>query len=197
MSKESSSDTSDIVASTPGTGPSMATAAAVLGADLVVVALAWDSPPDVPDGGTGIVTITFLMLIAFVIFLNELHMMMRYEYLISQIKLKGMEEKVREKDSREISQIGKWIRYYHVTGLLFTMIAFWIISYKYLIGIAGYHVAILTLPFILFLLYWLPKLIGVEKEVGIFSRESLMQLLIQIVFLVLICLDFLKILKIY
>jgi hypothetical protein len=194
VNKESSSD---IVATAPSTSSSLATAAAVLGADLVVVALAWDSPPLVPGGGTGIVTITFLMLISFVLFLNEIHMMMRYEYLISQLKLKGMEEKVREKDSREIYQIGKWIRYYHVTGLLFTMIAFWIISYKYLIGIIGYHVVILTLPFILFILYWIPKVIGVEKEVGMFSRESFMQLLIQIVFLVLICLDFLKIIKIY
>jgi hypothetical protein len=197
VSKESSDDASDIVAATPSAGASMATAAAVLGADLVVVALAWDSPPPVPGGGTGIITITFLMMISFVLFLNELHMMMRYEYIVSQLKLKGKEEKAREKSSREIYQIGKWVRYYHVTGLLFTMLAFWIISYKYLIGIAGYHVAILTLPFILFLLYWLPKVIGVEKEVGVFSRESLMQLLIQIVFLILICLDFLKIIKIY
>jgi len=83
VSKESSSD---IVAAAPSTGASMATAAAVLGADLVVVALAWDSPPLVPGGGTGIVTITFLMLISFVLFLNELHMMMRYEYLISQFE---------------------------------------------------------------------------------------------------------------
>jgi hypothetical protein len=190
LSKGSSIDISDIIKAAPSTGPSMAVASAVLGADLVVVALAWDSPP--LEGG--IVTITFLMLISFVLFLNELHQTMRYEYIISLLKLK---EKVSEKESREITQISKWTRYYHVTGLVFTMIAFWIISYKYLISIIGYHVVILLLPFILFLLYWLPKVIGVEKEVGILSRESLMQLLIQIVFLVLICLDFLKIIKIY
>ena len=193
VSKKPDVEVAKIAAPGFSTGALTASAAAVLGADLVVVALAWDSPP--PEGG--IVTITFLMLISFVLFLNELHMIMRAEYLISQVKSKGMEEKVKEKDSREIYQIGKWTRYYHITGLLFTMIAFWIISYKYLISIVGNHVAILFLPFILFCLYWLPKVIGVEKEVSVLSRESLMQLLIQIVFLVLICLDFLKIITIY
>jgi len=112
------------------------------------------------------------------------------------LKKEGMNERDREKSSRELNQIAKWARYFHVGGLLFTMIAFWIISYKYLISLVGYQIAILLLPFILFILYWLPKIIGVEREVSIFSRESLMQLLIQIVFLVLICLDFLIVITI-
>jgi hypothetical protein len=84
----------------------------------------------------------------------------------------------------------------HVTGLLFTMIAFWVISYKYLISLTGYHFLILLLPFILFIIYWIPKLAGIEKEVSFFSNENLIQIAIQIVFLVIICLDFYRIISI-
>lgn len=193
MSKKIYSDVTDVaIRSSSSYGAATASSAALLGADLVVVALSWDHPPS--EGG--IVTITFLMMISFVAFINVMHQIMRAEYLISHIKVKGTEEKVVEKDTRELNQISKWARYMHVSGLLFTMIAFWIISYKYLISLAGYNVVILLLPFILFILYWIPKLIGVEKEVGFLSRENLAQLLIQIVFLVLICLDFFKIITI-
>ncbi len=189
MSIKSDRDASAAASASSGV---TASAAALLGADLVVVALAWDNPPS--EGG--IVTITFLMMISFVAFINVMHQVMRFEYLVSHLKLKGMNEKDREKNSRELNQITKWARYFHVGGLLFTMIAFWIISYKYLISLAGYQIAILLLPFILFILYWIPKIIGVEKEVSIFSRENLIQILFQIVFLVLICLDFLKVITI-
>ena len=127
-----------------------------------------------------------------------MHEIMRFQYLASRLKVKGPDEKLGDEFFQEISQIAKWIRPLHVGGLLFTMIAFWLISYKYLIGFpeVGYNATVLLLPFILFILYWIPKIIGVEKEVSIFSRESLIQLLIQVVFLVLICLDFLNILRI-
>ena len=192
VSKKPNNDIAEITAGKAGTGTITASAAALLGANLVVVALAWDNPPD--EGG--IVTITFLMMIAFVEFINVMHYILRYEYLIGHIKVKAMEEKVVEKDTRELNQISKWVRYFHVSGLLFTTIAFWIISYKYLISLAGYHVAILLLPFILFILYWTPKLIGVEKEVSVLSGESLIQFFFQIVALALIWLDFFTILRI-
>jgi len=116
----------------------------------VVVALAWDNPPS--EGG--IVTITFLMLISFVAFINVLHSTMRAEYLMVRVKVKEMDEKAREEDSQEMSKILKWIRINHVSGLLFSMISFWIISYKYLVSIMGYNFVILLLPFILFFLYY-------------------------------------------
>ena len=192
VSEKPNSDADKIKVGKAGTGTVTASAAAILGANLVVVALAWDNPPD--EGG--IVTITFLMMIAFVEFINVMHYILRYEYLIGHIKVKAMEEKVVEKDTRELNQISKWVRYFHGSGLLFTMVAFWIISYKYLISLAGYHIAILLLPFILFILYWLPKAIGIEKEVAFLSAESLLQILPQIVVLALIFLDFFKILRI-
>ena len=107
-----------------------------------------------------------------------------------------MDEKSGAEYSQERTRIMRNTRFMHISGLLFTMIAFWIISYKYLISLLGYNFVILLLPFILFLLYWLPKLEGIEKEVKFLSRESILQLVIQIVFLVLICLDFLRILNI-
>ena len=192
MSKKSNVDVAEVTAVSAGAGGVTASAAALLGADLVVAALAWDNLPS--EGG--IVTIIFFMMISFVVFIHVMHQIMRYEYLVSHLKLKGLKEKDREKYSRELNQISKWVRYFHVGGLLFTMIAFWIISYKYLISLAGYHIPILLLPFILFVLYWIPKIIGVEREVTLLARESLIQLVIQIVFLVLICLDFLRILTI-
>ena len=191
VSEKPNSDADKIKVGRAGIGTATASVAALLGANLVVVALAWDNPPD--EGG--IVTITFLMMIAFVEFILVMHSIMRLEYLLAHIKVKAMEEKVVEKDTRELNQISKWVRYFHISGLLFTMLAFWIISYKYLLEV-GYHVAILLLPFILFILYWIPKVIGVEKEVSLLSSESLIQFLIQIVFLALICLDFFKILRI-
>ncbi|MHA2283411.1 MAG: hypothetical protein ACXAC5_21435 [Promethearchaeota archaeon] len=182
------------VATTTSAGTSVATAAALLGADLVVVALAWDNPPT--EGG--IVTVTFLMLISFVAFINVLHYIMRFEFLLSRVKINEIDEKVHEKDSLELTHIMRSVRFMHVTGLLFSMIAFWIISYKYLISMddVGYNFVILILPFILFLLYWVPKIVGVEREVSFRARESLAQLFIQIIFLILICLDFFRVLTI-
>lgn len=193
MSEKAYSDITDVILrGSTSYGAVIASAAALLGADLVVVALSWDHPPS--EGG--IVTITFLMMISFVAFINVMHQIMRIEYLISHIKVKGIEKKVMEKDTRELNQISKWSRYMHILGLLFTMIAFWIISYKYLVSLAGYHVVILLLPFILFIFYWISKFIGVEKEISLLSRGNFIQFLIQIVFLVLIILDFFKIISI-
>lgn len=193
MSEKAYKDAPDVLIRSSGaSNAALSSAAALLGADLVVVALSWDHPPS--EGG--IVTITFLMMISFVAFINVMHQIMRAEYLISHISVKGTEEKVLEKNTREMVQITKWARVMHVTGLLFTMIAFWVISYKYLISLSGYHVVILLLPFILFILYWISKFMGIEKEVGFFSPGSLMQFSIQIVFLVLICLDFFRIITI-
>ena len=80
MSNDSKKKTTDYlkVANATNAGTSVATAAALLGADLVVTALAWDNPP----AQGGIVTITFLMLISFVAFINVLHYVMRSELLL-------------------------------------------------------------------------------------------------------------------
>lgn len=118
---------------------------------------------------------------------------MRLEYILTLLGVKEKENRDMEKDYKEIHQISRWIRILHISGLLFSMIAFWVISYKYLVSITDYYVMILLLPFILFFMYWLPKIIGLEKEKGLLSLESVMQLIIQLVFLVLICLDFFKI----
>lgn len=186
VSKENKLNLSDLATRAVSTGPVVATATALTGADLVVVALAWDNPPT----AGGIVTITFLMMISFVAFINVLHQIMRAEQLISRLKLLEIDEETKGKIQLELSQISKWARYMHVAGLTFTMIAFWIISYKYLMSIVGYHLIILFLPFVLFILIWIPKLTGIEKEISIKSRELEVQLLIEITFLVLICLDF-------
>ncbi|MBY9019638.1 MAG: hypothetical protein KGD67_01175 [Candidatus Lokiarchaeota archaeon] len=173
----------------------MATAAAVLGSNLVVVALAWDHPPE--EGG--IVTITFLMMISFVFFVNVLHYIMRAEYLITRLRMTENDEEANGKILKELSRISRGSRFMHVSGLVFTMIAFWVISYKYLVSIpdVGYHPIVIALPFILFILSWLPKFFGIEKEVSVKSGEPIMQLIIEIIFLLLICLDFLRVITIF
>jgi len=186
VSKKNKLSLSDYSAAGGSTGPVLATAAALVGANLVVVALAWDNPPT----AGGIVTITFLMMISFVAFIDVLHQLMRAELLISSLKVSEIDEEVKEKIMVELNQISKWSRIMHVAGLILTMIAFWIISYKYLVSIVGYHLIILLLPFILFVLIWVPKLTGIEKEVSVKSSENVVQLLVEIIFLVLICLDF-------
>ena len=195
MSKKYNLNASDFTEGRSAYGAVLATAAAVLGSDLVVVALAWDHPPE----AGGIVNITFLMMIAFVFFVNVLHYIMRGEYLVTRLKLIENDEKATEKVVQELNQISKWSRFMHVGGLLFTMIAFWIISYKYLVSMpgVGYHPIVLVLPFILFVLTWVPKLAGIEKEVSIKSRKSIVQLIIEISFLVYICLDFFKVITIF
>jgi len=193
VSKNNRTSGADIAAGVGSSGPVMTAAAALIGANLVVVALAWDSPPI----AGGIVTITFLMMISFVFFINVLHQLMRAELLISRLRSLKIDEKTKEKILLELNQISKWARIMHLGGLIFTMVAFWIISYKYLISIVGYHFIILLLPFVLFVIFWIPKLTGVEKEVSIKSRETVMQLLIEVIFLVLICLDFVKVIVIF
>ncbi len=186
MSKKLNLSLSDYSAVGGSTGPVLATAAALVGANLVVVALAWDNPPT----AGGIVTITFLMMISFVAFIDVLHQLMRAELLFSRLKVSEIDEEVKEKIMLELNQISRWSRIMHVAGLILTMIAFWIISYKYLVSIVGYHLIILLLPFILFVLIWVPKLTGIEKEVSVKSPENIVQLIVEIIFLVLICLDF-------
>jgi len=193
VSKNNRTSGADIATGIGSSGPVMTAAAALIGANLVVVALAWDSPPL----AGGIVTITFLMMISFVFFINVLHQIMRAELLISRLRSLKIDEKSKEKILLELNQITKWARIMHLGGLIFTMVAFWIISYKYLISIVGYHFIILLLPFVLFVIFWIPKLTGVEKEVSIKSRETVMQLIIEVIFLVLICLDFTGILVIF
>jgi len=193
VSKNNRTSGADIAAGIGSSGPVMTAAAALIGANLVVVALAWDSPPL----AGGIVTITFLMMISFVFFINVLHQLMRAELLVSRLRSLKIDEKSKEKILLELNQITKWARIMHLGGLIFTMVAFWIISYKYLISIVGYHFIILLLPFVLFVIFWIPKLTGVEKEVSIKSRETVMQLIIEVIFLVLICLDFTGILVIF
>jgi hypothetical protein len=171
----------------------MATAAAVLGSNLVVVALAWDNPP----AAGGMVTITFLMMIAFVAFVDVLHYLMRIDWLVSRLKLLENDEEAEGKILLELNNISKLVRFMHISGLVLTMIAFWVISYKYLVSIVDYHPIVLLLPFILFVLFWIPKFYGVEQEVSIKSRESIIQIVIQVIFLVLICLDFLRIITIF
>lgn len=83
MSKKYKLSASDYTSGVINTGPIMATAAALLGSNLVVIALAWDNPP----AAGGIVTITFLMMISFVAFINVLHELMRAAYLIPRLKL--------------------------------------------------------------------------------------------------------------
>jgi len=186
MSKKLNLSLSDYSAAGGSTGPVLATAAALVGANLVVVALAWDNPPT----AGGIVTITFLMMISFVAFIDVLHQLMRAELLISLLKVSEIDAELKEKIVLELNQISRWSRIMHVAGLILTMIAFWIISYKYLVSIVGYHLIILFLPFILFVLIWVPKLTGIEKEVSVRSPENIVQLIVEIIFLVLICLDF-------
>ncbi len=138
------------------------------------------------------------MMISFVAFIHVIHNTMRFQYILARLQMTEFDEKVKEKDSRDLNQIVKWVRYMHLTGLLFTMLAFWLISYKYLISInnVGYNLVILILPFVLYFLLWVPKLLGVEPEVSFRSGESLTQLVIQIVFLFLICLYFFRVLRI-
>lgn len=193
MSKNVKISGSDYAAGVGAAGPVMTTAAALIGANLVVVALAWDNPPT----AGGIFTITFLMMISFVFFINVLHQLMRAEYLVSRLRITESDEETKERLMLELGQIAKWARYMHVAGLVFTMVAFWIISYKYLISLLGYHFIILFLPFTLFVLTWIPKLYGVEKEVSIKSRESLAMIIIEVIFLVLICLDFIGVIVIF
>ena len=126
MSKKNKLSLSELATGAVSTGPVVATATALTGADLVVVALAWDNPPT----AGGIVTITFLMMISFVAFIDVLHQIMRADQLLSRLKLLEIDEETKGKIQLELSQISKWARYMHIAGLTFTMIAFWIIGYK-------------------------------------------------------------------
>jgi hypothetical protein len=103
MSEKTNNEIDGIKEGSTATGAATASAAALLGADLVVVALAWDHPPT--EGG--IVTITFLMMISFVAFINVMHQIMRSEYIGSRLRLRGTEEKIIEQFVREMNQISK------------------------------------------------------------------------------------------
>ena len=102
-----------------GVSAGVSAAAALLGADLVVVALAWDNPPS--EGG--IITITFLMMISFIAFIHVLHTTMRVEYIGSRSQLEDISQEVGESDAEELLRISKWTRFMHLTGFMFTMLA--------------------------------------------------------------------------
>jgi len=103
MSKRYKLSLKDYYSGFVSTGAVLATAAAVLGSNLVVVALAWDNPP----AAGGMVTITFLMMISFVAFIDVLHFLMRIDYLVSRLKLLENDEEAEGKILLELNKISK------------------------------------------------------------------------------------------
>jgi len=116
----------------------------MIGAVLTILALIWQFKPTF-----GIITVTFLLLLSFILFVNSVSANSKANF---EIKSKKMPEK----------QIFRFVTFAEYTfGLGFTLVitAFSILGYKYFVDFAGRTLIALILPTSFMIVAWLMILI--------------------------------------
>ncbi|MFW9781564.1 MAG: hypothetical protein ACFFFB_04685 [Candidatus Heimdallarchaeota archaeon] len=112
----------------------------MIGAVLTILALIWQFKPSY-----GIITVTFLLLLSFILFVNSVSANSKANF---EIKSKRMKEK----------QIFRFVSFAEYTfGLGFTLVitAFSILGYKYFIDFAGRSLIALILPISFMIVTWI------------------------------------------
>ena len=173
--------------------------AILIGSNLMALALIWASQPT-----SGMITITFLMMIAFTLFFNTIILVSMVLHRVDRIEEKIDDEDEVKDIQREIRLLKSAISFLFGNGFVLTMIAFWVVSYKYLIDLAGNNLIILLLPIVLLILYWTPTVILLLLKItkGRFAIKSKviirwLDLILQTIFIVLIYLDYFQVIIIY
>jgi Flp pilus assembly protein TadB len=136
----------------------------LVAAQLTVIALIWDNEPIVVP--SGIYTVTLLLMLSFVFFLNSIFANSKAHHILKIRKAKkkkdDKETTVREEDQGEWEKseriLNSMLDYSHFTfnmGYSFALIGFTILAYKYMIGFVGRILLVLFLPVIFFVVVWI------------------------------------------
>ncbi|MFX1394154.1 MAG: hypothetical protein ACFFAH_11315 [Promethearchaeota archaeon] len=112
----------------------------MIGALLTILALIWQFKPT-----NGIITVTFLLMMAFILFINAVTANSRAHY----------ESKFKEISEKKIKRFINFAEYTFGLGFTFVIIGFAILGYKYLLDFTNRNVIALALPVTILLLAWL------------------------------------------
>ncbi len=153
----------------------------MIGAVLTILALVWQVPPT-----RGIVTVTFLLMIAFILFVNSFSSNSRASF---ELKLEKFDEK---KFKRFVS----FAEYTFGMGFTLVIIGFSILGYVYLLDFIGHVLYALLLPIVFLVVAWIMIIIYNTINYSGFSFKGLrsikrnLWIIMEFICLVAIFLDF-------
>ena len=112
----------------------------MIGALLKILALIWGFRP-----ASGIITVTFLLMMAFILFINSVTANSRARY----------ESQFEEASEAKIKKFVSFAEYTFGLGFTFVIIGFVILGYKYLLDFTSRNIVALLLPVTILLLAWI------------------------------------------
>ena len=112
----------------------------MIGAVLTILALVWQVPPT-----RGIVTVTFLLMVAFILFVNSVSANSRAQF---ELKLKDFDE-------IKVNRFVSFAEYTFGMGFTLVIIGFSILGYVYLLDFIGQGLYALLLPIVFIVVAWI------------------------------------------
>lgn len=153
----------------------------MIGAVLTILTLIWANPPT-----NGIVAITFLLMLAFIFFVNS----------VSTNSKAKFESKLKTVDREKVNRFVSFAEYSFGLGFTFVIIGFTFLGYKTLLDFVGYNLLTLSLPIVFLLTAWIIiviyNIINYSGK-GFKSFRSLKRsiwMILELIALVVIILDF-------
>jgi hypothetical protein len=116
----------------------------MIGAVLTILTLIWVNLPS-----NGIVTVTFLLMLAFIFFVNS----------VSSNSKARFEAKLKKIDKKKIDQFVSFAEYSFGLGFTFVIVGFTFLGYKYLLDFIGQNILTLLLPVVVLVTAWIIILI--------------------------------------
>ena len=112
----------------------------MIGVVLTILALIWQAPP-----GRGITTVTFLLMLSFVLFVNSVSSNSRANF---ELKLKNF-------DLNKVNRFVTFAEYTFGMGFTLIIIGFSILGYVYLLDFIGHQLFALILPITFLITAWI------------------------------------------
>ena len=116
----------------------------MIGAVLTILALVWQVPPT-----RGIVTVTFLLMVAFILFVNSVSSNSRAQF----------ELKLEDFDEIKVNRFVSFAEYTFGMGFTLVIIGFSILGYVYLLDFVGHVLYALLLPIVFLVVAWIMSII--------------------------------------
>ena len=112
----------------------------MIAATLTILALIWQVPP-----ARGIVTVTFLLMVSFILFVNS----------VSANSRAAFELKLEDFDEIKVNRFVSFAEYTFGMGFTLVIIAFSILGYVYLLDFIGHLLYALLLPIVFLVVAWI------------------------------------------
>ncbi len=130
----------------------------MIGAVLTILALVWQVPPT-----RGIVTVTFLLMVAFILFVNSVSANSRAQF----------ELKLEDFDEIKVNRFVSFAEYTFGMGFTLVIIGFSILGYVYLLDFIGHVLYALLLPIVFLVVAWIMIIIYNTINYSGFSFKGL------------------------